>query len=135
MTNELILFIYFFISGENEKSLIHIFSMVHHTRKLFTVKKPLQDDGLFVFHGIKMLAIAAVYVTHKYLSILWLSTSHQICENAKTNNLGYSMAQLTDLACDVFFFISGAIVAYSFYKAKDKRMPNAGFLIFMRFIR
>jgi len=88
---------------------------------------------------LKPIYCPAHKTSHGYVSnmnyLLQVSTSHQFSEESKLRFVGKMYSLLGDLPCDTFFFLTGALVAHSFYKSMHKPLINPLLIIFNRFIR
>ncbi|XP_044001026.1 nose resistant to fluoxetine protein 6-like [Aphidius gifuensis] len=109
----------------NFSDMLLCFSIYKNTKLLFDSKQESKKDAIQVFHGLRFISMLSIISIH-----IPYFTSHNIDNLSMTLRILHSIhGQIITanglFAVDTFFFLSGFLVAYGFYKQEKKKNDNS----------
>nr|XP_014286082.2 nose resistant to fluoxetine protein 6 [Halyomorpha halys] len=99
------------------------FSILTNGRKILDCGAPAKDS-LTCVHGLRFLSLAWVIMVHTYLQIFAIAENKNLRTLTEENFMFQTVANAT-FSVDSFFFISGLLVAYLFFKSSAKPDSDA----------
>ncbi|BES93766.1 nose resistant to fluoxetine protein 6-like [Nesidiocoris tenuis] len=94
------------------------FSILSNGRKILDCG-PAGKDSLTCVHGLRFLSLAWVIMVHTYLQIFAIAENKKMRTLTEENFMFQTVANAT-FSVDSFFFISGLLVAYLYFKSQNK---------------
>ncbi|KAF6205201.1 hypothetical protein GE061_019368 [Apolygus lucorum] len=94
------------------------FSLLSNGRKILDCGAA-PKDSLTCVHGLRFLSLAWVIMVHTYLQIFAIAENKKMRTLTEENFMFQTVANAT-FSVDTFFFISGLLVAYLYFKSQNK---------------
>lgn len=115
------------ISGEDESitvsrlgQVVLAFSALSNGRKILHCGAP-PPDSLTCVHGLRFLSLAWVIMVHTYLQVFTIAENKMLRTLTERNFMFQTVSQAT-FSVDTFFFISGLLVTYLYFKTVKKQV-------------
>ncbi|XP_008467653.2 nose resistant to fluoxetine protein 6, partial [Diaphorina citri] len=115
------------ISGEDESvtvgrlgQVVLAFSALSNGRKILHCGAP-PPDSLTCVHGLRFLSLAWVIMVHTYLQVFTIAENKMLRTLTERNFMFQTVSQAT-FSVDTFFFISGLLVTYLYFKTMKKQV-------------
>ncbi|XP_001946627.2 nose resistant to fluoxetine protein 6 [Acyrthosiphon pisum] len=104
--------------SRNEQILL-AFSAVSNGRKILHCG-PAPSESLTCVHGLRFLSLAWVIMVHTYLQVFSIAENKMLRTLTERNFMFQTVSNAT-FSVDTFFFISGLLVTYLYYKTTNKK--------------
>uniref|UniRef100_A0A2S2N858 Nose resistant to fluoxetine protein 6 n=1 Tax=Schizaphis graminum TaxID=13262 RepID=A0A2S2N858_SCHGA len=104
--------------SRNEQILL-AFSAVSNGRKILHCG-PAPSESLTCVHGLRFLSLAWVIMVHTYLQVFSIAENKTLRTLTERNFMFQTVSNAT-FSVDTFFFISGLLVTYLYYKTTSKK--------------
>ncbi|XP_050443463.1 nose resistant to fluoxetine protein 6-like [Adelges cooleyi] len=99
--------------------LLLAFSAIGNGRKILHCG-PAPSDSLTCVHGLRFLSLAWVIMVHTYLQVFSIAENKMLRTLTERNFMFQTVSNAT-FSVDTFFFISGLLVTYLYYKSQNKK--------------
>lgn len=113
--------------------LILSFSAISNSRKILHVGST-PEESLTCIHGLRFFSLLWVIMVHTYLQVFTIAENKELRVLAERNFMFQTVSNAT-FSVDTFFFISGLLVAYLYFKSPSRentdqrrRLTNGGCL-------
>ncbi|VVC32337.1 Hypothetical protein CINCED_3A005090 [Cinara cedri] len=102
-----------------KEQILLAFSAVNNGRKILHCG-PAPSDSLTCVHGLRFLSLAWVIMVHTYLQVFSIAENKKLRTLTERNFMFQTVSNAT-FSVDTFFFISGLLVTYLYYKTINKK--------------
>ncbi|CAH0389766.1 unnamed protein product [Bemisia tabaci] len=99
------------------------FSVITNGRKILNAGPP-PPDSLNCVHGLRFLSLAWVIMVHTYLQVFAIAENKTLRTVTERNFMFQTISNAT-FSVDTFFFISGLLVTYLYFKASNKESDTS----------
>ncbi|XKL67399.1 hypothetical protein PGB90_002890 [Kerria lacca] len=114
-----------FTQGESKLSqLILSFSVISNSEKILYIGST-PEESLTCVHGLRFLSLAWVIMVHTYLQVFTIAENKALRKLAERNFMFQTVSNAT-FSVDTFFFISGLLVTYLYFKSARKEINDKG---------
>ncbi|XP_066999855.2 nose resistant to fluoxetine protein 6 [Anabrus simplex] len=105
--------------AESRSNLLMAFSVYTNGKKLLAISK--SEDTLHCLHGIRFLSMAWVVVSHRYMDAVYAPSQNLVTYLPNfISSWKYLFVTNGHLSVDTFFFLSGLLAAYVFFRQVPK---------------
>ncbi|KAL4142596.1 hypothetical protein QTP88_005026 [Uroleucon formosanum] len=101
------------------EQILLAFSAVSNGRKILHCG-PAPSESLTCVHGLRFLSLAWVIMVHTYLQVFSIAENKTLRTLTERNFMFQTVSNAT-FSVDTFFFISGLLVTYLYYKTTNKK--------------
>ncbi|XP_037557843.1 nose resistant to fluoxetine protein 6 [Dermacentor silvarum] len=103
---------------------------------LVRVKDKESDAYMYrFFHGLRFFSMFMIVIGHSYNIFDFINTSRMVNALHYADNIGFSLVMTGYLSVDVFFFLSGFLLAYNIEPKRDNILLTGIIAIVRRHIR